>query len=184
MSHMTTYTKLRFNPVNPDASHICSEDIAHALSMLTRATGHFPQFYSVGQHCLNCCKEAMERNLPVSISLACLLHDAAESYISDLTRAVKEQIPTYNEIEERLLETIYTKYLGRNLTVDEASAVKEIDDSMLYYELKHFMDEEIKTEPPYFISKPDFSLRPFEDVENEYKKTLSALLSLYFDLSK
>ena len=184
MSHITTYTKLRFNPVNPDENCICTEDIAHALSMITRATGHFPQFYSVGQHCINCCKEAIERNLPVSASLACLLHDAAECYISDVTRAVKELIPKYNEIEEKLLETIYTKYLGRNLTEDEARTVKEIDDAMLYYELKHFMDEEIKNEPPYFISQPDFSLRPFEDVENEYKKILSSLLSLYFELSK
>ena len=36
-------------------------DIAHALSLMTRANGHFSQFYSVGQHSVGCAYEALER---------------------------------------------------------------------------------------------------------------------------
>jgi hypothetical protein len=45
-----TYTGKAFEPLNPDASLICIEDIAHALSNICRYTGHVRQFYSVAQH--------------------------------------------------------------------------------------------------------------------------------------
>ena len=100
--YILTYTKTRFEPLNPIIEDIHIEDIAHALSMLARANGHFPQFYSVGQHSLNCCKEAKARGYSRRIQLGCLLHDASESYISDLTRPVKIQLPAYSVIEEKL----------------------------------------------------------------------------------
>ena len=40
MSYITTYTGKHFDPVNPDASLLCIEDIAHALSLLCRGNGH------------------------------------------------------------------------------------------------------------------------------------------------
>ena len=56
-----TYTKKMFDPLNPDTALIDVEDIAHSLSMLCRANGHFRSFYSVGQHSINCMKEAEAR---------------------------------------------------------------------------------------------------------------------------
>ena len=50
MSEIMTYTKKMFDPLQPNAELIDIEDIAHALSMLCRANGHFRSFYSVGQH--------------------------------------------------------------------------------------------------------------------------------------
>ena len=58
MSYITTYTGKHFDPVNPDASLLCIEDIAHALSLLCRGNGHVQTFFSVGQHCIACAKEA------------------------------------------------------------------------------------------------------------------------------
>jgi 5'-deoxynucleotidase YfbR-like HD superfamily hydrolase len=66
--------------------------------------------------------------------MACLLHDASESYISDITRPVKQYLEEYLAIEEKLANTIYEKYLGSPLTEYEKQMVKIIDDSMLYYE--------------------------------------------------
>ena len=43
--------------------------------------------------------------------LACLLHDASEAYLSDITRPVKGCLPEYRRIEQVLQEMIYEKYL-------------------------------------------------------------------------
>lgn len=65
MSEIMTYTKKMFDPLHPNAELIDIEDIAHALSMLCRANGHFRSFYSVVQHSINCMKEAKTRGFSV-----------------------------------------------------------------------------------------------------------------------
>ena len=61
MSCIKTYTGVMFDPLSPDTELIDIVDIAHALSMLCRANGHFRSFYSVGQHSINCMREAKAR---------------------------------------------------------------------------------------------------------------------------
>lgn len=78
---LTTFSKVDFNTFEPEEDKIRIEDIAHALSMMTRANGHFPQFFSVGQHCIQCCHEATARNYLPQTALACLLHDGSEAYL-------------------------------------------------------------------------------------------------------
>ena len=39
---MTTFTKVQFNTFEPEENKLRIEDIAHALSMMVRANGHFP----------------------------------------------------------------------------------------------------------------------------------------------
>ena len=63
MDTITTFTGEDFAPRCPDPDKLHLRDIAHALSLLTRANGHFAQFYSVGQHSLNCAREAGPRAL-------------------------------------------------------------------------------------------------------------------------
>ena len=58
MSEIMTHSKKMFDPLHPMAELVDIEDIAHSLAMLCRANGHFKSFYSVGQHCINCAKEA------------------------------------------------------------------------------------------------------------------------------
>ena len=50
--YITTYSKIHFTPLDPKIEEIKAEDIAHAQSLMTRANGHFPEFYSVAQHIL------------------------------------------------------------------------------------------------------------------------------------
>ena len=168
MDYITTYKKIHFTPLSPNPNDILIEDIAHALSLMCRANGHFPTFHSVAQHCIECCNEAKARGLSDRIALACLLHDASEAYLADITRPVKKSLPNYKQIEDHLLEVIFKKYLG-TLTNIEKSYVKEIDNTLLYYEFYHFMDEEL-LEKSKITSSPDFSERSFKEVENEYLK--------------
>lgn len=46
-NEISTINKIRFDPTNPSEDDIDIRDIAHALSMMTRANGHFTEFYSV-----------------------------------------------------------------------------------------------------------------------------------------
>lgn len=166
--YITTYTKVHFTPLQPKKEDLHIEDIAHALSLMTRANGHFPEFYSVGQHCIACCKEAVARGYDNRLSLACLLHDAAEAYLADVTRPVKAHMDFFRETEERLLCVIYERYLGSSLSEKESEEVRDVDDTLLYYEFLHYMGEELRYPKSTLCSRPEFVLRPFGEIEQEY----------------
>ena len=109
--YITTYTGKHFEPTNPNPELIRIEDIAHALSMICRGNGHVKTFWSVGQHCICCAREATARGLSNRMVLACLLHDASECYMSDVPTPFKNELPEYQEQEEHLLGIIYEKFL-------------------------------------------------------------------------
>lgn len=174
--YITTYTKVHFTPLSPVKEDLRIEDIAHALSLMTRANGHFPEFYSVGQHCVACCEEAIARGYGARLSLACLLHDAAEAYLADVTRPVKAHMQQFQEIEERLLSVIYEHFLGEVLSEQEEACVKDVDDTLLYHEFLHYMGEELRKPEGSLRSTPVFETVRFAEVEKAY-------LALYRELT-
>ena len=174
---MTTFTGLQFNAFEPEADKIRIEDIAHALSMMVRANGHFPQFFSVGQHCIQCAREALARNYVPTVALACLLHDGSEAYLADVTRPVKKNMTMYLQIESQLQTMIYEQLLGYVPEGEEAELVKNIDDACLYYEFDHFMNEKLFPVEPVLMSSPEYEFQPMADVEKQF-------LSLFEDLKK
>lgn len=168
MSEIMTHTRKMFDPLQPDAALIDIRDIAHALSMLCRANGHFKTFYSVGQHSINCMHEAVARGYSEKVQLACLLHDASEAYLSDVTRPVKQELPRYKEIEAPLQETIWNKWLAEPLTEQENMQVFQIDDAILAHEFLNIMDVKIVDPVPQLLSKPEFTFTGFETCEQEF----------------
>ena len=177
MSCIKTYTGVMFDPLNPDTELIDIVDIAHALSMLCRANGHFKSFYSVGQHSINCMKEAKARGYSEKVQLACLLHDASEAYLSDVTRPVKKELPKYLEIEKPLQDAIWAKYLEESLTKEEYDRVFEIDDAILYHEFVALMDARLSDEEPTLSSTPEFAFTGFEQCEKEFRWLFQRLSS-------
>ena len=176
MSQIKTYTGIMIDPVKPFEEGIKIEDIAHALSMLCRANGHFHSFHSVGQHCINCMNEAKARGLSKLVQLACLLHDGSEAYLSDVTRPVKEELPKYKEIETPLQNMIWGKWLERPLTDEEYKQVFEIDDAVLHHEFLNLMDGTvIYPVEPKLYSKPEFAFKGFKETEQEYLDCLKEL---------
>ena len=168
MSSIKTYTGVLFDPVKPNPDLIDIVDIAHALSMLCRANGHFKTFYSVGHHSINCMKEAKARGYSEKVQLACLLHDASEAYLSDVTRPVKKELPKYLEIEKPLQDAIWKKYLNEPLTQEEYDRVFEIDDAVLYHEFVALMDARLADDEPVLRSVPEFGFMGFEYCEREF----------------
>ncbi len=166
--YITTYRGTHMEPTNPDAEKIHIEDIAHALSLICRGNGHVKTFFSVGQHCVRCALEAEARGYTRRVVLACLLHDASEAYMSDITRPLKKYLPQYKVYELKLLEVIYGKYLGTPLTPEEEKLVKEIDDDLLYFDMLHLLGEHTREEAPDMKTHFDYEFVPFEEVEKEY----------------
>lgn len=166
--YINTYSKVRFYPLEPRIEDVHIADIAHALSYMTRANGHLSHFFSVAQHSINCMLEARARGWSERVQLACLLHDASEAYLSDITRPVKHNLPDYLGIEQRLQDTIFARFGIGDLSVEERVYVNDIDDAMLYYEFAVIEDVILFDIQPTLYDKPDFSERPFLAVKEEF----------------
>ena len=173
---ITTYSKIRFSPFAPDSSVIKLKDIAHSLSLLCRANGHFEQFFSVAQHSINCAAEARARGYSKKVILACLLHDASEAYISDITRPVKKHLLEYVTIESKLQNCIW-KAFSINMNQEEKAQLYSVDDAMLYAEFDALMGEKVFPEAPEILSEPDFSQKDFKSVEQEFVMICMELMS-------
>lgn len=77
------------DPFNLKAEDIDIEEIAHSLSMQCRYNGATPEFYSVAQHSVYCALYTLNRGSHRADALGMLLHDAAEAYIGDYVRPMK-----------------------------------------------------------------------------------------------
>jgi hypothetical protein len=123
-----------FHILNPQQSEILITDIAHALSMMCRFTGHVRRFYSVAEHSVHA-----SRIVPPQDALWALLHDASEAYIADLNRPLKHFTavgPIYSEVEAKIMNAICTKF---HLAAEQPQSVHDADTAMLYAEKLQLM---------------------------------------------
>jgi len=177
MEHIVTYKGEKFTPLEPDINKIHIEDIAHSLSLMCRANGHIDYFFSIAQHSINCANEAKARGYTSKVQLSCLIHDASEAYISDITRPVKRYLPEYKEIEKRLQDVIYTKFLGGCIPEDEIMLVNQIDNEMLACEMSCLMKRASGNNPiPKMSGDLSFIYRNQTDVENEFLKVYYGIM--------
>lgn len=174
-NEILTISGIRFNPFQASYSDIQITDISHALSLMTRANGHIHTFYSIAQHSVNCCLEARARDYSQRVQLACLLHDASESYLSDLTRPVKKQLGGYAAVEAALQGLIYAKYGLADLSELEKAQVRAIDDALLHHEFAALRGIQFFAKPPSIERDHDYSQRDFASVEMEYLDLFSDL---------
>ena len=175
--YILTYSKIKFYPLNPVKADINIVDIAHSLSLMTRANGHFNHFFSVAQHSINCYWEAKSLGFSERVQLGCLLHDASESYISDITRPVKQNLPEYCVIEEKLQNIVYERFGLHDLSEGEQRLIKEVDDTLLHFEFDALMNVGIFDTPPSKSMEHDFSQRDFMSVEKEFITIFKRLTS-------
>ena len=83
-SWILTYTGRKVYPLELTPDQVCVEDIAHALSLKCRFTGHCRTFYSVADHSVR-----VAALLPLGKQIHGLLHDAAEAYLPDVAGPIK-----------------------------------------------------------------------------------------------
>ena len=175
MSAIHTFMGKKIDPCHPAPDALCVEDIAHALSLICRAGGHFPQFYSVCQHSVACAAEAKARGMSRRVQLLCLLHDASEAYLADITRPVKAQLPQYFIYEARLQSLIYETFAGGVPSEAEQMQVSVVDDAMLRAEFLHFMQVDLLPQTSGLLTAPDFALVPFETAARRFLNRFAAL---------
>ncbi len=101
--YIETFTGRHFYFLDPTDDMIDIEDIAHALSMQCRFTGHTSDFYSVAEHCVHVSYLAKDQ-------LQGLLHDASEAYLTDVASPVKPYLQNYKAMEETIMSAVATKF--------------------------------------------------------------------------
>jgi 5'-deoxynucleotidase YfbR-like HD superfamily hydrolase len=129
-----TFTGVMFNLLHPTIEMIAIEDIAHSGSQLCRFTGHTRHHYSIAQHELHGSYLVPEEN-----ALEFLLHDAAESFVNDMSRPLKHMTAMgdlYRPIEENIQVLVRKKY---GLPVIQSPIIHKIDNMMLLAEKKQLM---------------------------------------------
>lgn len=115
-----TYTRRLVDINNVYQDVICERDIAHALSNICRFGGHTIEHYSVAEHSILVAALA-----PEDFKLEALLHDAAEAYVGDVIKPLKNLLGnSYTDIEDRFMTAICKKF---NLNPIKLAAIKQYD---------------------------------------------------------
>ena len=147
--YIETVSGVKFEFLDPLPHMINIEDIAHALSMQCRYTGHTKWFYSVAEHAV-----WVSYLVPKHLMLEGLLHDASEAYIADIASPVKQYLSNYKEIEDKIMKAISEKYgVGHPLN----PAVKQADLIMLSTEAYDLLPSQgASWEMWEYIKRPDY----------------------------
>lgn len=127
-SWIQTYSGRRFNPTKPNFEAIVIQDIAHALSLQCRFSGHTKKFYSVAQHSVG-----VSNLCPEEDKLWGLLHDASEAYLVDIPNPLKRsgKFNSYLDFELEMMNAVCKRF---NLPEKEPPSVKNADKIMLVAE--------------------------------------------------
>lgn len=137
---MTTVSGRVVSVIDPRPDDIDLGDIAWALSMQCRYSGHILRRWSVASHSIACVLEAERRGLPADIQAACLMHDAAEAYVGDLIWPVKKAVRDgashgmFDRLETRFSIAIALRF-GLPIGFNGLPEVHEIDQAVCAREM-------------------------------------------------
>lgn len=153
-SWIQTFTGKRIDPLAPRSEQIDPRDIAHALAMQCRFTGHTRYHYSIAQHTVlmvRLLSSQWPSPQPLSqrwdlvpgpsrlatLALGVALHDASEAYLCDIARPVKRATPLagYRDVEAALDTAIALRF-GMIVDLPMAEEIKRLDGAMLHREAR------------------------------------------------
>lgn len=134
-----TYTGRYVNPLALRVEDVDIIDIAHALSMQCRYSGHVRDFWSVAQHSVFCVYYLRARGASLEVQMQALLHDASEAYLHDMARPLKEDevFGTAFRDAEHEIELVLAEAFDIQFPFDPK--VKEADLALLALERQELM---------------------------------------------
>jgi hypothetical protein len=101
-----TYTGRAFYPLAPNIEAVSIIDIAHALANQCRYSGHTAFFYPTAQHCCLLAGYVVKTGGRAIDALQILMHDAAEAYLIDMPRPVKQHMPVFRQWDHSINKVI------------------------------------------------------------------------------
>jgi hypothetical protein len=131
---IVTASGIMFDIMETTPDMVKIDDIAHALSMNNRFTGHTKFPYPVSQH-----SRLGSYLVPPKYALRFLLHDGSEAYLGDMNRPLKHFTPAgveYRKVEAVVQAVIYKKF---GLVGEDPEVIHKIDNQMLYAEKAQIM---------------------------------------------
>lgn len=133
-SILRTYTGRRFHHARPHTREICIEDVAHALSLICRYTGHVAVMYSVAEHCVRVSRLFDDPML----ALWGLLHDASEAYFNDMHRYLKRlpEMQQYRKLENRCMGVVAKRFRLQPCCAKEPVEVQIADRRLAITEMR------------------------------------------------
>lgn len=160
--YIRTFTGKKFYWDRIEENEFDIRDIAHALAMNCRWTGHTQHFYSVAQHSVYASMEA-----PPGLELSALLHDASEAYCHDTPSPLKwylaeHDFTVFSDLEKRIDAAIYKKF---KLAYPRDPVIKQIDLRLLATENRDLMPH--GEERMHMIAPYDWKIRPLDPTEAE-----------------
>lgn len=172
MSWIQTRSGNIFDYSDPKPSSVRIQDIAHALSLLNRFSGHTKVPYSVAQHSV-----FVSRHVNPRYALAGLLHDCHEAFVIDLPKPLKVMVPDYRAIEDRI-QGFVLEQLGMPLADVHSDEVKLADRRALGTEARDLLAKPKKpwSDPP----------EPFECkiIPWTWESAEKIFMQVYFDLTR
>lgn len=93
-----------FDFLDPHGSDFDINDIAHGLAHVCRYSGQCRAFYSVAEHSM------LVADVVGEFAYEALLHDAAEAFIGDVTRPLKQLLPDYRRIEASIEDAMIERF--------------------------------------------------------------------------
>jgi uncharacterized protein len=115
---------------SPRTSDFTVEDIAHGLANICRYSGQCCRFYSVAEHSL------LVSEVAEGFEFEALLHDAAEAFIGDITRPLKQMLPDFKRIEAAVQGAIMERF---GVTSRLSPQIKDADLRVLAAEQRQIM---------------------------------------------
>lgn len=111
MSKVKAFSGAMIDFKNVSESQFRLEDIEQGLHAMPRFCGHTQYRWTVAEHSMAMGLYAYRNGLGVHAARLALWHDAAEAYMSDIPKPLKDMLPQFKKIEKRVLDAIL-KHFG------------------------------------------------------------------------
>ena len=138
---ITTFTGRKINPLSLAGDDISIDDIAHHLALVNRFAGATREPYSVAQHSVLVSLLLEADGARPEIIIAGLLHDAAEAYLGDVTKWLKQtaEMEPFRMTEQRAQAAIDRKFglfahSDISVAASDAERLEEVDRFMVRME--------------------------------------------------